>query len=171
MHVPVRKERSVHVEVRNACASEEICACKSKCLALGVTVEKKTTDGNKATDPTGTHLWGAGSREIVYVSRDCRLRYVDILLGVLFFVNLLTRKSWYIFWHIYWKCVFSYTNNVSKYTSTYLFDIGRCRLLKTWCESCWQVEKNLNGLCGCIVEWDASQGRWKALGNQRISEG
>jgi len=24
-----------------------------------------------------------------------------------------------------------------------------------------QVEKNLNGLCGCIVEWDASQGRWK----------
>ena len=132
---------------------------------------KKTTDGNKATDPTGTHLWGAGSREIVYVSRDCRLRYVDILLGVLFFVNLLTRKSWYIFWHIYWKCVFSYTNNVSKYTSTYLFDTGRCRLLKTWCESCWQVEKNLNGLCGCIVEWDASQGRWKALGNQRISEG
>ena len=25
----------MHVEVRNACASEEICACKSKCLALG----------------------------------------------------------------------------------------------------------------------------------------
>lgn len=131
---------------------------------------KKNTDGNKATDPTGTHLWGAGSREIVYVSRDCRLRYVDILLGV-FFVNLPTRKSWCIFWDIYWKCVFSYTNNVSKYTSTYLFDIGRCRLLKTWCESCWQVEKNLNGLCGCIVEWDASQGRWKALGNQRIGQG
>ena len=34
MHVPVRKERSVHVEVRNACASEEICACKSQCLAV-----------------------------------------------------------------------------------------------------------------------------------------
>ena len=25
----------MHVEVRNACASEEICACKSKCLAVG----------------------------------------------------------------------------------------------------------------------------------------
>ena len=28
----------MHVEVRNACASEEICACKSKCLAMTITL-------------------------------------------------------------------------------------------------------------------------------------
>ena len=29
----------MHVEVRNACASEEICACKSKCLAVFLEVK------------------------------------------------------------------------------------------------------------------------------------
>ena len=31
----------MHVEVRNACASEEICACKSKCLALENGIDAK----------------------------------------------------------------------------------------------------------------------------------